>query len=245
VKPDVHLASISGGTDLCGCLVGGDPTGPVFAGEIQRPSFGLAIDVVGPDGSPLAPGARGELVCRSPFPSIPLGLWADPDDARFRATYFARFPGCWHQGDYAEWTPYGGVVIHGRSDATLNPGGVRIGTAEITRQVETVPGIADCLVIGQEWEGDSRVVCFVVMAPGDELSADLEAEIRRRVRTGASPRHVPAKIVAVADLPRTRSNKLSELAVRDVVHGRPVANTEALANPEALPLFADLEELQT
>ena len=245
VKPDVHLASISGGTDLCGCLVGGDPTGPVFAGEIQRPSFGLAVDVVGPDGTSLAPGARGELVCRTPFPSIPLRLWADPDDDRFRATYFTRFPGCWHQGDYAEWTAHGGVVIHGRSDATLNPGGVRIGTAEITRQVETVPGIADCLVIGQEWEGDTRVVCFVVMAPGHELTVDLEAEIRRRVRNGASPRHVPAKIVAVADLPRTRSNKLSELAVRDVVHGLPVANTEALANPEALALFADLEELQT
>ena len=245
VKRDVHLASISGGTDLCGCLVGGDPTGPVFAGEIQRPSLGLAIDVVGPDGAGLAPGERGELVCRSAFPSIPLGLWADPDDARFRATYFARFPGCWHQGDYAEWTGHGGVVIHGRSDATLNPGGVRIGTAEITRQVETVAGIVDCLVIGQEWEGDTRVVCFVVMATGHELTAELEAEIRRRVRTGASPRHVPAKIIAVPDLPRTRSNKLSELAVRDVVHGRAVANTEALANPEALSHFIDLEELRT
>jgi len=245
VKADVHLASISGGTDLCGCLVGGDPTGPVWAGEIQRPSLGLAIDVLGPDGAPLAPGERGELVCRSAFPSIPLGLWDDPDDTRFRATYFTHFPGCWHQGDYAEWTEHGGVVIHGRSDATLNPGGVRIGTAEISRQVETVAGVADSLVIGQEWEGDIRVVLFVVMDAGLALTPALEAEIRRRIRTGASPRHVPAKIVAVADLPRTWSNKLSELAVRDVVHGRPVPNTDALANPEALAYFADLEELQT
>jgi len=245
VKADVHLASISGGTDLCGCLVGGDPTGPVWAGEIQRPSPGLAVDVVGPDGASLPPGARGELVCRNPFPSIPLGLWDDPDDARFVATYFARFPGCWHQGDYAEWTPHGGAVIHGRSDATLNPGGVRIGTAEITRQVETVDGIADSLVIGQEWQGDTRVVLFVVMAPGRALTPEVEAEIRTRVRTSASPRHVPSRIVAVPDLPRTRSNKLSELAVRDVVHGRPVANTEALANPDALTYFADLEELRS
>ena len=245
VKADVHLASISGGTDLCGCLVGGDPTGPVWSGEIQRPSLGLAVDVLGPDGAPRPPGAQGELVCRSAFPSIPLGFWDDPGDERFRATYFSRFPGCWHQGDYAEWTEHGGVVIHGRSDATLNPGGVRIGTAEISRQVEAVPGIADCLVIGQEWDGDTRVVLFVVMEDGRALTAELEAEIRQRVRTGASPRHVPAKIVAVADLPRTRSNKLSELAVRDVVHGRPVANTEALANPEALALFRDLEELRS
>jgi len=245
VKADVHLASISGGTDLCGCLVGGDPTGPVWAGQIQRPSPGLAIDVVDPDGASLAPGGRGELVCRNAFPSIPLGLWDDAGDTRFVDTYFARFPGCWHQGDYAEWTPHGGVVIHGRSDATLNPGGVRIGTAEITRQIESMAEIADCLVIGQEWDGDTRIVLFVVMAPGHELTDELRAEIRRRVRTGASPRHVPARIVAVADLPRTRSNKLSELAVRDVVHGRPVANTEALANPEVLDRFRDLPELQT
>jgi acetoacetyl-CoA synthetase len=245
VKADVHLASISGGTDLCGCLVGGDPTGPVWAGEIQRPSPGLAIDVVGPDGARVAPGERGELVCRNAFPSIPLGLWADEGDARFVETYFTRVPGCWHQGDYAEWTVHGGVVIHGRSDATLNPGGVRIGTAEITRQVEGIDGIADCLVIGQEWDGDTRVVLFVVMTPDRALTPELEAEIRRRVRTGASPRHVPAKIVAVPDLPRTRSSKLSELAVRDVVHGRPVVNTEALANPDVLAHFADLEELQS
>jgi acetoacetyl-CoA synthetase len=245
VKPNVHLASISGGTDLCGCLVGGDPTGPIWAGEIQRPSPGMAIAVLGEDGSHLGAGERGELVCETAFPSIPLGLWNDPDDVRFNATYFTRFPGCWHQGDFAEWTEHGGFVIHGRSDATLNPGGVRIGTAEIARQVETVPTVADCLVIGQDWDGDTRVVLFVVMEPGHTLTPDLQAEIRRTIRTGASPRHVPAKIVAVPDLPRTRNNKLSELAVRDVVHGRPVANTEALANPDALVYFRDLEELQT
>jgi acetoacetyl-CoA synthetase len=245
VKADVHLASISGGTDLCGCLVGGDPTGPVFAGEIQRPSPGLAIDVVDADGRALPPGAHGELVCRNAFPSIPLGLWDDPGDARFAATYFTRVPGCWHQGDYAEWTEHGGAVLHGRSDATLNPGGVRIGTAEIVRPVESVPGIAECLAIGQEWDGDTRIVLFVVLAPGHALTLHLEDEIRSRVRSVASPRHVPARIVAVPDLPRTRSNKLSELAVRDVVHGRAVANTEALANPEALAHFRDLEALRT
>lgn len=245
VKADVHLASISGGTDLCGCLVGGDPTGPVWAGEIQAPSPGMAIAVVGDDGADLGPGERGELVCRSAFPSMPLRLWHDPGDARLRATYFSRFPGVWHQGDFAEWTEHGGMVIHGRSDATLNPGGVRIGTAEITRQVETMPEVADCLVIGQEWEGDTRIVLFVVLAPGAELTDALAAEIRSRIRTGASPRHVPARIVAVPDLPRTRSNKLSELAVRDVVHGRPVVNTEALANPEALAHFRSLRELRS
>ncbi len=244
IAPDVHLASISGGTDLCGCLVGGDPTGPVWRGEIQRPSPGVDVAVLAPDGTPLGAGERGELVCRNAFPSIPLGFLDDPDDARFRATYFERFPGAWHQGDYAEWTDHGGLVIHGRSDATLNPGGVRIGTAEITRLVEVVPGIADCLVVGQEWEGDVRVVLFVVLRPGVALTAALEADLRARIRAGASPRHVPAKIVAVPDLPRTRSNKLSELAVREVVHGRPVANTEALANPEALDHFRDLEELR-
>ena len=245
VKTDVHLCSISGGTDLCGCLVGGDPTGAVWSGEIQGPSPGLAIAVLGPDGAELGAGERGELACENAFPSIPLGFWNDPGDVRFGAAYFERFPGRWHQGDFAEWTAHGGVVIHGRSDATLNPGGVRIGTAEITRQVQTIPEVADCLVIAQNWGDDVRVVLFVVMQPDRALTAEVQADLRSRIRRGASPRHVPAKIIAVPDLPRTRSNKLSELAVRDVVHGRPVANTEALANPEALDHFRDLEELQT
>jgi acetoacetyl-CoA synthetase len=243
VKADVHLASISGGTDLCGCLVAGDPTGPVYAGEIQRPGLGMAIEVFDDAGRPLGPGEAGELVCTAPFPSMPLGLWDDPGDERFRATYFERFPGAWHQGDYAEWTEHGGMVIHGRSDATLNPGGVRIGTAEIYRQVETLDDVVESLVIGQDWEGDVRVVLFVVLRDGATLTDDLVAEIRSRIRTGASPRHVPARVLAVPDLPRTRSGKLTELAVRDVVHGRPVKNVEALANPEALEQLP-LEELR-
>jgi len=243
VKADVHLASISGGTDLCGCLVAGDPTGPVWAGEIQRPGLGMAIDVVDDAGRSLGPHQGGELVCCAPFPSMPLGFWDDPDDVRYRSTYFARFPGMWHQGDFAEWTEHGGIVIHGRSDATLNPGGVRIGTAEIYRQVEGIDTVQESLVIGQRWGDDVRIVLFVVLREGAELDADLETTIRRRIRAGASPRHVPARIVAVRDLPRTRSGKLSELAVRAVVHDEPVKNTEALANPEALDEFRSLEEL--
>ncbi len=244
VKADVHLASISGGTDLCGCLVAGDPTSPVYAGEIQRPALGLAIEILDETGAALGAGNRGELTCATAFPSMPLGFWADPDGVRYQRAYFERFPGRWHQGDYAEWTDNGGVVIHGRSDATLNPGGVRIGTAEIYRQVESLPEIAESLVIGQERDGDTRIVLFVRLAEGATLDDDLRTTIRERVRNGASPRHVPAVIVAVADLPRTRSGKLTELAVRDVVHRRPVVNAEALANPEALELFVDLPELR-
>jgi acetoacetyl-CoA synthetase len=203
----------------------------------------MAIEVFDDAGRPLGPGEAGELVCTAPFPSMPLGLWDDPGDERFRATYFERFPGAWHQGDYAEWTEHGGMVIHGRSDATLNPGGVRIGTTEIYRQVETLDDVVESLVIGQEWEGDVRVVLFVVLRDGATLTDDLVAEIRSRIRTGASPRHVPARVLAVPDLPRTRSGKLTELAVRDVVHSRPVKNVEALANPEALELLP-LEELR-
>ncbi len=244
VKADVHLASISGGTDLCGCFVSGDPTGPVYAGEIQRPSLGMAIDVLGADGFSLPPGEAGELVCTEPFPSMPLGFSNDPGDERYRAAYFERFPGAWHQGDFARWATHGGLVIHGRSDATLNPGGVRIGTAEIYRQVELLPEVTESLVIGQDWDGDTRVVLFVVLRAGAALTDDLVAEIKRRIGSGASPRHVPARVIAVADLPRTRSGKLTELAVRDVVHGRPIKNAEALANPEALEQFRDLEELR-
>jgi acetoacetyl-CoA synthetase len=244
-NPDVHLASISGGTDLCGCLVGGDPTSPVWAGEIQRPALGMDIDVLADDGTPCPPGVQGELVCRSAFPSIPLGFEDDPDDRRFRAAYFDRFPGAWHQGDYAEWTIHGGVVIHGRSDATLNAGGVRIGTAELYRPVERLPEVVEALAVAQAWEGDTRIVLFVRLAPGAQLDDALRDRIRAAIRTAASPRHVPARIVSVADLPRTRSNKLAELAVRAVVHGRPVDNVEALANPEALQLFRDLPELRT
>ncbi len=243
VKADLHLASISGGTDLCGCLVAGNPTGPVHAGEIQAAGLGLDIDVVDWDANPTGT-KQGELVCRNAFPSMPLGFWNDPDDARYHGAYFERFEGMWHQGDFASWTPNGGMVIYGRSDATLNPGGVRIGTAEIYRQVEQVDAVLDSLVIGQEWKPDTRVVLFVVLRDGIDLDDDLQKSIRSQIRIGASPRHVPAVIVAVPELPRTRSGKLVELAVREVVHGRPVHNQEAIANPEALDHFKDAPELQ-
>lgn len=243
IASDVHLASMSGGTDLCGVLVAGDPTSAVYAGEIQVPAIGLDIEVVNDDGVPVGAGERGELVCKTPFPSIPLEFVNDPGNARFDASYFDRFAGAWHQGDFAEWAPGGGMVISGRSDATLNPGGVRIGTAEIYRQVESLDEIIEALVIGQSWDNDTRIVLFVRLADGQQLGAELIAKIKSTVRTGASPRHVPAVIVEVADIPRTRSGKISELAVRDVVEGREVKNTEALANPEALDLYRDLPEL--
>jgi len=237
IKPDVHLASISGGTDLCGCLVLGDPTSPVHAGEIQRAALGLAIDVVDELGNAVGTGVRGELVCRTAFPSMPLGFHNDPGDVRYRAAYFDRMPGMWHQGDFAEWTEHGGIVIHGRSDATLNPGGVRIGTAEIYRQVDKVPEVVEGIVIGQPIDGDTRVVLFVVLREGVHLDEALTRRIKSEVRAGATPRHVPAVIAQVAEIPRTRSGKIVELAVRAVVQGDEVKNTEALANPEALDNF--------
>jgi acetoacetyl-CoA synthetase len=246
VKADVHLASMSGGTDLCGCFVGGDPTGPVWAGEIQRPGLGMAVDVFDGEGKSLRgrPGQRGELVCTAPFPSIPLEFWNDAGGARLRAAYFDRFPGAWAHGDFASWTEHGGMVIHGRSDATLNPGGVRIGTAEIYRVVEQLPAVAEALAFGQSVDGDVRVVLLVRMSEGHELTDDVRAEIKQRIRVGCSPRHVPAVIVAVDDLPRTRSGKLVELAMADAVNGRPVRNTEGLANPEALWAIAARPELK-
>ncbi len=244
IKSDVHLASISGGTDIVSCFVLGDPTSPVWKGEIQAPGLGMAMDVYTQDGKPLAQG-KGELVCTVPFASMPVKFWNDPDGKKYRAAYFERFPGVWHHGDFAEWTPHGGMIIHGRSDATLNPGGVRIGTAEIYAQVEQIPEIVEAICIGQDWEGDVRIVLFVRLKDGAVLDDALRETIRRAIRAGLSPRHVPAKIVAVADIPRTRSGKITELAVRDVVHGRPVKNTEALANPEALVFYQDLPELRS
>jgi len=245
MKPDVHLASISGGTDLCGCFVGGDPTRPVFAGEIQGPALGMAVAVYSPGGEPVTePGQKGELVCTEPFPSVPVGFWGDDEaGSKFQAAYFDRFPGVWAHGDFASWTPRGGMVIHGRSDATLNAGGVRIGTAEIYAQVEHVPGVVEAVAVGQEWDDDTRIVLFVKLAEGAMLTDVLAAEIRSRLRAHASPRHVPARIAQVTDVPRTRSNKISELAVADVVNGREVRNTEALANPEALAQYRDRPEL--
>ncbi len=243
VKRDVHLASISGGTDILGCFVGGVPVAPVWRGEIQGPCLGMAVDVFDEQGRPLRRGP-GELVCTRPFPSLPVGFWSDPEGVRYRAAYFERFPGVWCHGDWAEWTPHGGLVILGRSDAVLNPGGVRIGTAEIYRVVEQEDAVLESLVIGQRWQGDERVVLFVRLREGVALDEALESSLRQRIRRSLTPRHVPARIVQVVDIPRTRSGKIVELAVRDVVNGRPVRQREALANPEALDLFADLPQLR-
>ncbi|MEM7094138.1 MAG: acetoacetate--CoA ligase [Actinomycetota bacterium] len=244
IRDDVHLLSMSGGTDLCGCLVGGDPNGPVYSGQIQRPVLGIAVDVFDDAGRSVGPGVQGELVCTAPFPSMPLTFLGDDGDARYSSAYFERYENVWHQGDFAEWTPEGGLVIHGRSDATLNPGGIRIGTAEIYAQVEKIDDVLESLVIGQSIEADTRVVLFVRMREGVPLTEELADTIRRTIRAGATPRHVPAIVLPVEDLPRTRSGKLAEIAVREVVHGRPVKNEAALANPEALALFEALPELQ-
>ena len=244
IKPEVQLSSISGGTDIVSCFVLGNPAGPVRRGEIQMRGLGMAVEVWN-DAAQSVVGEKGELVCTRPFPCMPVGFWNDPDGSRYRAAYFERFPGVWHHGDYAELTPDGGIVIYGRSDAVLNPGGVRIGTAEIYRQVEQIDEVLEALCIGQAWQGDVRVVLFVRLRDGVVLDDALQDRIRRRIRANASPRHVPAKIVQVADLPRTLSGKLTELAVRDVVHGKPVKNTEALQNPDALDRFRDMTELQS
>ncbi|MCL6705448.1 acetoacetate--CoA ligase [Pseudomonas sp. R2.Fl] len=243
IKPDVHLASISGGTDIVSCFVLGNPLKPVWRGEIQGPGLGLAVDVWNDEGRPVR-GEKGELVCTRAFPSMPVMFWNDPDGAKYKAAYFERFDNVWCHGDFAEWTDHGGLIIHGRSDATLNPGGVRIGTAEIYNQVEQLEEVAEALCIGQDWEDDVRVVLFVRLASGASFTEDLVKAIKARIRTGASPRHVPAKVIAVSDIPRTKSGKIVELAVREVVHGRPVKNKEALANPEALELFRDLPDLR-
>ncbi|WP_374846867.1 acetoacetate--CoA ligase [Brucella thiophenivorans] len=243
IKSDVHLASISGGTDIVSCFVLGIPTEPVWQGEIQGAGLGMAVDVWDDDGRPVRE-QKGELVCTRAFPCMPLQFWNDPGNAKYHAAYFERFDNIWCHGDFAEWTEHNGIVIHGRSDATLNPGGVRIGTAEIYNQVEQMPEVAEALCIGQDWDHDVRVVLFVRLTEGVALDDDLKARIKTKIRIGATPRHVPAKIVAVTDIPRTKSGKIVELAVRDIVHGREVKNREALANPEALNLYRDIAELQ-
>lgn len=242
IKTDVHLASISGGTDIVSCFVLGVPEKPVWSGEIQGPGLGMAVEVWNEHGKPVT-GEKGELVCTAPFPSMPIGFWNDDDGAKYHAAYFDRFDKIWCHGDFAEVTSHGGFIIHGRSDATLNPGGVRIGTAEIYNQVEQLPQVLEAICIGQEWDDDVRVVLFVRLAAGVEFDESLVQEIKHKIRTGASPRHVPAVVLPVADIPRTKSGKIVELAVREVVHGRPVKNAEALANPEALALYAGLKEL--
>ncbi len=243
IKADVCLSSISGGTDIVSCFVLGVPTLPVYRSEIQARGLGMQVEVFDDHGRPVE-GEKGELVCTAAFPSMPVGFWNDPDGSRYRAAYFERFPGVWRHGDYTELTSHGGVIIYGRSDAVLNPGGVRIGTAEIYRQVEQVPEVVESLAVGQSWQGDVRIVLFVRLRDGVTLDDALRRRIVQQVRTGASPRHVPAKILQVADIPRTRSGKIVELAVADCIHGRPVHNVEALANPTALDQFRGLAELQ-
>jgi len=244
IKEDVALCSISGGTDIISCFVLGNPIGPVWRGEIQAKGLGMAVDVWDDIGKPITQ-EKGELVCTKAFPSMPTGFWNDPDGAKYHNAYFERFDKVWCHGDFAEITEHGGIIIYGRSDATLNPGGVRIGTAEIYAQVEKLPEIREAIAIGQDWEGDVRIVLFVVPADGVTLDDELVKKIKSSIRAGASPRHVPAKVLAVADIPRTKSGKITELAVRDVVHGRTVKNKEALANPEALDYFKQRQELNS
>jgi len=247
IKRDVCLSSISGGTDIVSCFVLGNPAGPVWRGEIQAKGLGMAVEVFDEQGKPVKE-EKGELVCTRPFPSMPVGFWNDPDGSKYRAAYFDKYPNVWRHGDWSEITAHGGIVIYGRSDAVLNPGGVRIGTAEIYRQVEQIDEVVESLVIGQDWPpgemSDVRVVLFVKLREGVTLEEPLVAAIKRRVRDNTTPRHVPAKIVQVQDIPRTKSGKIVELAVRDVVHGRPVKNLEALANPEALEHFKNRPELR-
>jgi len=242
IKADVHLASVSGGTDIVSCFVLGVPGRPVYEGEIQGPGLGMAVDVWDAAGQPVR-GEKGDLVCTRAFPAMPIHFWNDPTGARYQNAYFDQFPGVWCHGDFAEWTEHGGIIIHGRSDATLNPQGVRIGTAEIYNIVEQMDEVQEAICIGQPWEGDVRVVLFVRLADGIELTEDLTQRIKSAIRAGASPRHVPAKVLAVSDIPRTKSGKIVELAVREVVEGREVKNKEALANPQALDEYAGRAEL--
>ena len=244
IKEDLHLASISGGTDIISCFALGNPMGPVRRGELQASGLGMAVDVFDDAGRPVR-GAPGELVCTRPFPSMPVSFWNDPGGAKYRAAYFERFEGVWCHGDWVTRTAHDGLTIHGRSDAVLNPGGVRIGTAEIYRQVEQYDEVLEAICVGQDWEGDQRIVLFVRLREGLDLDDALVDKIRARIRRECTARHVPAKVIRIADIPRTRSGKITELAVRDVIHGRAVKNREALANPEALALFEDLPQLAT
>jgi acetoacetyl-CoA synthetase len=244
IGDDLQLASIAGGTDIISCFALGNPILPVRRGELQCKGLGMATDIFNESGESVT-GEHGELVCTRPFPSAPIGFWNDPDNARYRAAYFERFPGVWAHGDFAELTDDGGLVIHGRSDSVLNPGGVRIGTSEIYRQVETLDEVVESIAIGQNWDDDVRVVLFVLLQDGIELDDALVARIRMTIRENTTPRHVPAKVISVPEIPRTKSGKIVELAVRSVVHGEAVKNTEALANPEALQYFSGLAELES
>jgi acetoacetyl-CoA synthetase len=242
IKQDLQMASISGGTDLNGCFALGNPIGPVYAGELQCRGLGMKVRAYDDQGKPVV-GEKGELVCEAPFPSMPIYFWNDLDRTKYLDAYFRTYPGVWHHGDFIEITETGGVIIYGRSDATLNPGGVRIGTADIYRVVETFPEIQDSLAVGQDWGGDMRVILFVKLTQGAEFSEELRERLKKAIRDNTSPRHVPAKIIKIADIPYTINMKKVELAVRNVIHGRPVRNRDALANPEALDLYKGLAEL--
>ena len=243
VKADMQLASISGGSDLNGCFALGNPMGPVYEGELQCRGLGMKVFAYDENGVPVV-GRQGELVCTAPFPSMPIYFWDDADGSKYQAAYFNEFPGIWTHGDFIEITERGGVIMYGRSDATLNPGGVRIGTAEIYRIIERIEEVEDSVVVGQEWQGDVRIILFVKMKAGCELTDDLKNRIRADIRTGASPRHVPAKIIMTPDIPYTLNMKKVELAVKKIIHGREVKNKDALKNPEALNFFAHIDELQ-
>jgi acetoacetyl-CoA synthetase len=243
IKPDVQLASIAGGTDLNGCFGLGNPLGPVYAGELQCRGLAMKVKAYNTEGKPVI-GEQGELVCEAPFPSMPLYFWKDPDNEKYMNAYFRVFPNVWTHGDFIEITENGGVIFYGRSDATLNPGGVRIGTADIYRQVETLEEIADSIVVGQDWDNDVRIILFVKPAPGVEFNEALVKKITKTIRENTSPRHVPAKIIPVADIPYTINMKKVELAVRNVIHEKPVTNRDALANPQALELYKDLPDLR-
>jgi acetoacetyl-CoA synthetase len=243
VKADMQLASISGGSDLNGCFALGNPMGPVYEGELQCRGLGMKVFAYDENGVPVV-GRQGELVCTAPFPSMPIYFWDDADGSKYQAAYFNEFPGIWTHGDFIEITERGGVIMYGRSDATLNPGGVRIGTAEIYRIIERIEEVEDSVVVGQEWQGDVRIILFVKMKAGCELTDDLKNRIRADIRTGASPRHVPAKIIMTPDIPYTLNMKKVELAVKKMIHGREVKNKDALKNPEALNFFAHIDELQ-
>ncbi len=243
IKDDVCLASISGGTDIISCFALGNPIGEVWKGELQTRGLGMKVEVYNEQGLSVV-GEKGELVCTAPFPSQPLGFWNDPEGEKFHRAYFSRFQGIWHHGDFVELTNHQGLIIYGRSDAILNPGGVRIGTAEIYRQVEQIPEVLESIAVGQEWDNDVRVILFVRLRPGVSLTKDLMDTIKTQIRTHTSPRHVPSKIIQIADIPRTKSGKIAELAVRQTIHGEPIKNKEALANPEALYYYENLAELR-
>ena len=244
IKDDLVLSSISGGTDIISCFALGNPIGPVYAGALQCRGLGMKVQAFDDSGKPVV-GEKGELVCAAPAPSMPIYFWNDDSGEKFHNAYFDVYPGVWHHGDYIEITEHGGVIIYGRSDATLNPGGVRIGTAEIYRQVENIPEVLDSLVVGQDWDNDVRVLLFVKLRDGVELTADLIKHIKTTIRRNTTPRHVPAKVIAIADIPYTISGKKVELAVRKVIHNQAVKNKDALANPQALDLYRDLEELKS